>query len=78
MHRIAKREEEFEEEEPGFRELARKKGRKAAEKAFYRAIFPSLRALELDPLDVKPILHPIDFVVFNGMNRAETINDIIR
>jgi predicted Holliday junction resolvase-like endonuclease len=33
--------------------------------------------LKLDPFDVKPILHPIDFVVFKGMNREETVSDIM-
>jgi len=44
---------------------------------FYNAICPSLKALKLDPFDVKPILHPIDFVVFKGMNKEETISDVI-
>jgi predicted Holliday junction resolvase-like endonuclease len=73
----AKREEQFEEKEEKLRELAREKGRKAAEKVFYKAICPSLKALKLDPFDVKPILHPIDFVVFKGMSKEETISDII-
>jgi predicted Holliday junction resolvase-like endonuclease len=38
---------------------------------------PTLKALKLDPFDVKPILNPIDFVVFNGMNKEETVSDII-
>jgi predicted Holliday junction resolvase-like endonuclease len=75
--KIAKREEAFEEEEDKLRALAREKGRIAAEKVFRNAICPSLRALKLDPFDVKPILHPIDFVVFKGMTKEETISDII-
>jgi predicted Holliday junction resolvase-like endonuclease len=74
---IAKREEAFGEEEDKLRELAREKGRIAAEKVFRNAICPSLKALKLDPFDVKPILHPIDFVVFKGMTKEETISDII-
>jgi len=75
--RLSKREELFEEKEGKLREKAREKGRKQAEKAFRRAICPSLQALKLDPFDVKPILHPIDFVVFKGMNKEESISDII-
>jgi predicted Holliday junction resolvase-like endonuclease len=75
--KLSKKEEAFEEEEEKLRELAREKGRKASEKVFNAAICPSLRALKLDPFDVKPILHPIDFVVFNGMNKQEAISDII-
>jgi len=75
--RLSKREELFEERKEKLREKAREKGRKEAERAFRRAICPSLRALKLDPFDVKPILHPVDFVVFKGMNKKESISDII-
>ena len=75
--RLSKKEELFKEKEKNLREKAREKGRKEAEKAFNRAICPSLKALKLDPFDVKPILHPIDFVVFKGMNKEESISDII-
>ena len=50
---------------------------KRAEKVFRAAICPSLRALKLDPFDVKPIFHPIDFVVFKGMTSKEAISGII-
>ena len=77
VKRLSKKEELFGEKEGKLREKAREKGRKEAEKAVRRAICPSLKALKLDPFDVKPILHPIDFVVFKGMNKKETISDII-
>ena len=72
-----KREEKFDEIEAKLRELATKKGRKQAEIVFNKAILPSFKALKLDPFDVKPILNPVDFVVFNGMNKKEDINNII-
>lgn len=75
--RLSKKEELFKEKEKELREKARERGRKEAEKAFYNAICSSLKALKLDPYDVKPILHPIDFVVFKGMNKEETISDVI-
>ena len=74
---LSKEEELFKEKEGELREKAREKGRKEAEKAFHKAICPSLKRLKLDPYDVKPILHPVDFVVFNGMNKEETISDIV-
>lgn len=75
--RLSTKEELFEEKEAELREKAREKGRKEAEKSFYQAICPSFKALKLDPFDVKPILHPIDFVVFKGMKKEESISDII-
>jgi predicted Holliday junction resolvase-like endonuclease len=74
---LIKRETRFEETEEKLRELAREKGREAAEKVFHRAICPSLQVLNLDPFDVKPILHPVDFVVFKGMTKEQSISDII-
>lgn len=74
---ITKKEERFDEREEKLREIAREKGRKEAEKVFNKAILPSFKALKLDPFDVKPILNPIDFVVFKGMNKKQSISDII-
>lgn len=74
---IEKREVSFDEQEEGLREKAREKGRKEAKKVFNRAVCSSLKALKLDPFDVKPILNPIDFVVFKGMNKMQSVSDII-
>lgn len=74
---IDNKETKFGEIEEKLREIATNKGRKAAAKVFNNAISPSFRALKLDPLDVKPILNPVDFVVFKGMNKNDLISDII-
>lgn len=74
---FAKKEEKFDEQEEKLRETARKKGRKEAEKVFNKAILPSFKLLKLDPLDIKPILHPVDFIVFKGMHNKDTISDIV-
>ena len=74
---LGKKEERFEEREGKLRELAREKGRKAAAKVFNKAISPAFKSLKLDPFDVKPILNPVDFVVFKGMNKKEEVNEMI-
>lgn len=74
---IAKKEELFEEQEDKLREIAHEKGRKEAEKAINKAMCPTIRDLKLDPFDVKPILSPIYFIVFNGMNKADSVSDIL-
>jgi predicted Holliday junction resolvase-like endonuclease len=74
---LSNKEERFEEREQKLRELAVERGRKAAQLAFSKAISPQLKAMKLDPFDVKAILNPIDFVVFNGMNKTDSVNDII-
>jgi len=74
---LVKREEKLGEKEEELREIAREKGRKEAERMFNRVICPAFRALKIDPFDVKPLLNPVDFLVFRGMNKEESINDII-
>jgi predicted Holliday junction resolvase-like endonuclease len=78
---LEKKEEIFAEKEIQLRDIAREKGRREAEKLFNNAvskvILPSFKALKLDPFDVKPILNPVDFIVFNGMTKQETISDIM-
>ena len=71
-----KKEEKFDEIKQKLRENAREKGRKEAEKVFNKAISPSFKALKYDPHDIKPVLHPIDFIVFKGMNK-DSVKDII-
>jgi predicted Holliday junction resolvase-like endonuclease len=75
--KLVETEQKFDEEEGKLREIAREKGRRAAERVINSAICESLRAMKLDPFDVKPILNPIDFVVFKGMNKEESISDIL-
>jgi len=72
-----KKEEKFEEVRGKLREEAVKKGRKEAEKVFNKAINPTFKALKYDPFDIKPILNPIDFIIFKDMNRKEVVNDIV-
>ena len=75
--KLSEKEEAFEEKEEKLREEAIEKGRKIAEKAFFKAICPSLQKLKLNPYDVKPIFNPIDFIAFNGMTSQEEISDIL-
>ena len=74
---LSKKEEKFAEQEDDLREKAREKGRKEAKKCFNKAICPTLKSLKCDPNDIKPLFHPIDYVVFKGMNKEESVNDII-
>ena len=69
--RIDKKEEKFEEEEDNIREQARARGRKQVPKLINQSMNKSFAKLKYDPYDVKAILHPIDFVVFDGMNKGQ-------
>ena len=69
--RVDKNEEKFEEEEDAIREQARERGRKQVPKLINKSINKNFAKLKYDPYDVKAILHPIDFVVFDGMNKGQ-------
>lgn len=71
------KEEKFSEIELKLREAAVEKGRKKAQKVFNKAINADLRKMKLDPYDIKPILNPVDFLVFKDMNSKDTISDIV-
>ena len=75
--KIEKREEKFEKIAGKLRDIAIKKGDKQAEKIFNQAISPAFKILNLNPHDVIPILNPVDFVVFKGMDDKEDVSDII-
>jgi len=77
ISQMEKKEEKFEEVRGKLREEAVKKGRKEAEIVFNRAINKSFKSLKYDPFDLKPILNPIDFLVFKDMEKKEEVNDII-
>jgi len=72
-----KNEEEFNEIESKLREAAVEKGRKAAQKVFNKAIKADLRKLKLNPYDIKPILNPVDYLVFKDMNSKDIISNIV-
>ncbi len=71
---VDKKEEKFEEEENNIREKARERGRKQVPKLINKSMNKNFTKLNYDPYDVKAILHPIDFVAFDGMNKGQVEN----
>jgi predicted Holliday junction resolvase-like endonuclease len=75
---IQENEKKFEEEKGKIREESVEKGRKEAEKAILNMMSPGMKAMKLDPFDIKPISNPVDFVVFKGMTKKEDkVDDIM-
>ncbi len=77
MQKMDTMEEKFDELEKGLRDLAHERGRLAAQKVFNNAISPEFKKMKYNPFDVKPVFYPIDFLVFNGMNDKESIDELI-
>jgi predicted Holliday junction resolvase-like endonuclease len=74
--RLEKVQERLEDKKEEIREKAREKGRKLAQLTV-KKIDPISTPHKLDPDDAKVIFHPIDYIVFNGMKKAESIKNII-
>ena len=74
--KLADIEQRLEDEEEQLREKEREKGRRRAQQAI-KKIDPIFAPRKLEPDDAKVIFHPIDFVVFNGMNTAKSIKNIV-
>jgi len=74
---LSGREAEFDIVKGELREAARVEGRRQAEVVFNNAINPDFRSMKFDPIDIKPVLNPVDFLVFKGMNKSEEITDLV-
>jgi len=77
MNLLCDREDEFDSVKVELREAARIEGRRQADLVFDNAIKQDFRVMNYDPSDIKPILNPVDFVVFNDMNKDEKISDLV-
>ncbi len=73
---IERKEEVFEEKEGELRDAATEKGRKKVPLIIRKSMHSEFAKLRYDPYDIKALLHPVDFVVFNGLNEKEKLSDI--
>jgi predicted Holliday junction resolvase-like endonuclease len=64
--RLERRVEKFEEDEDEIREEARQRGKLEARRRL-REIAPFFVSRKIDPQDVKLLFHPVEYVVFRGM-----------
>ncbi len=74
---LSGRETEFDAVKSELREAARIEGRRQAEVVFSNAIKHYFREMKFDPIDIKPVLNPVDFIVFQDVNKAEKISDLV-
>lgn len=72
-----KKEEKFNEKEQKIRDVAIEKGRDEAKRIVNNVVLPIFRKLKINPFDVKPVLSPVDFLVFDGMTEEDKIKNII-
>ena len=68
---VIEKEEKFADEKKEIQQKAALRGREKVPELVNKSINKKFADLNYDPYDVKAILHPIDFVVFNGMNKGQ-------
>ena len=72
-----KKEQKFDEEEEEIREKSRSRGRSKVPALIRKSMDEKFAKLKYDPYDIKALLHPIDFVVFDGMNKDKMKNVVL-
>ena len=76
VQKINEQQSEFEEKEGEIREKAAERGRAQVPEIVRKSMDTQFAKLSYDPYDIKPLLHPVEFVIFNGMNSGN-LNDIV-
>lgn len=72
--KLQEQENEFEEKEGEIREKAAERGRAQVPDIVRKSMDSQFAKLSYDPYDIKALLHPVEFVVFDGMNKGELDN----
>jgi len=73
---LEKKEKLFEEKEAEMREKSIEKGRKKVPILIRKCLCPEFKKLEYNPYDIKAIMHPVDFIVFDGLNDEVELRNV--
>ena len=77
LQHVEDKEAKFDEEKQQMRDEAIKRGRAQIPRLIRKAMDPKISGLKYDPYDIKALLHPIDYVVFDGMNKSSMKNVVL-
>ncbi len=70
------KERAFDAKEAELREKAIERGRNKVPLMIKNCLCPEFKALEYDPYDIKAIMDPVDFVVFDGLNQGKQVQSV--
>ena len=77
LKKIEIKESKFDAEERTLRELAHKRGQTQVPILIRKAMNERFSKRKIDPYDIKPILHPIEFVLFDGLHKDNLKNVVL-
>ena len=72
--KIEDKESDFDKQEDVIRKEAIARGRAQVPKIIRKSMNKQFAKLNYDPYDIKPILYPVEFVIFNGLNKGDLKN----
>lgn len=73
---LQEKERLFEEKAEELRQKSVERGRQKVPLLVEKCLCPEFKKLKYDPYDIKAVMDPVDFVVFDGMNAGEEIRSI--
>ena len=71
-----KKEKLFGEKEANMREKSIERGRKKVPILIEKCLCPEFRKLKYNPYDIKAIMHPVNFIVFDGLNDEVELRNV--
>lgn len=70
------KEKDFEEKEKILREKSIDRGRAKVPAIIKRCLCEDFKQLDYDPYDIKAVMDPVDFVVFDGLNKGKEVRSV--
>ena len=74
--KISRKEEKLYSQEDEMREKSRERGRKKVVTTVLKSMDDYFSKKKYNPYDIKPIIHPVDFVIFNG-DRDKLVKEVV-
>jgi predicted Holliday junction resolvase-like endonuclease len=75
--KLEEKEASFEEVREKIRQQSVERGRKQVPKLVNKCLCSEFKNLPYNPYDIKAIMHPVDFIVFDGMNEKDMKNVVL-
>ena len=73
---VTTKEDKFTSQEGEMREKSRERGRKRVVSTVLKSMDDYFSKKKYNPYDIKPIIHPVDFVIFNGDN-VDQVSEVV-
>ena len=74
--RVSRKEDKFASQEDEIREKSRERGQGRVVSTVLKSMDDYFSKKKYNPYDIKPIIHPVDFVIFNG-DHDKQVNEVV-